>query len=615
MAGLLLSIGRNISTKHDFLKGDLVKKKILTNSYNYNQKNYCISKFSRLNENDNNFCINKDISLFCVGSVIFDNLIGHEAILRILKELTRKKINEIVHSMDGHFVLIIFNHISGLINIVTDHAGMMHVYFYKNEGNYYLSTSSAILSKNFKVTLDIDAIIQFLRCDSICDYDTIYNEIKLLSPGTIYTYQINNQVCEYKHKYWTSPINIQEDMTIQEATDIWSKTLQNAITIIPKNKVVCDLTGGYDTRSILTTLLPYVNKEGPGFSTFVFGPQRSREVIIAKEICTQLKINNIHLTLPSNWGEEFPDYLNKSLSITDAEENIFNYAPILYANEYKNKYFSCAINGMGGCFAKSFNWRQEITSSKRPAKFDRFIKLRSLHYEYDDKVHSSFIRSRINNIFFLLKNKYINVLSDMDFTTSHNTLQLDNIDLRQRERRWGGRTISSSNQIISIFAPLYFKKCLEVSMTIPSMYKKNGRLVKKIISKMNPELARQRMLSGAPCEELTIQNFYRFSPVPLFFLKKMCKVFSQQFLKRTAFIDQSTSYPKNELYEIFFKKSVYSDIINIESWVTKKMYDEDVFRQFLNKANRPGFRFYPQLEKMITLELRMRADNISNIHF
>jgi hypothetical protein len=614
MAGLLLSIGRNISAKHNLLYNEFNNKKKLENSYNQKSDVYCISKFSRLNEKDENFSIGEDISLFCVGTVMFDNLIGHEAILKIKKELILKKIDDVVHSLDGHFILILINHISGQLNIVTDHAGMMHIYTYKNEKNFYFSTSSAIFSKNFDVTLDFDAIVQFLRCDSICDYDTIYNEIKLLAPGTIYTYQMNDQINENKHTYWMSPTKIEKNMTIQEATDIWSNTLQDAVKTIPKNKVVCDLTGGYDTRSILAAMLPYVNKEGPDFSTFVFGPQSSKEVKVAKEICTQLKINNTHLTLPSTWHEDFPTYLENALSITDAEENLCNYAPILYANEYKNKYYSYAVNGMGGCFAKSFNWLQEITPSQRPAKIYRFIKLRSLHYEYDHTVHSSFIQSRICNIPSLLKDKYINIISDMDLSTSYNTLQLDNIDLRQRERRWGGRTISSSNQIIKIFAPLYLKKCLEVSMVIPSIYKKNGRLVKKVISKMNPELAHQKMLSGAPCEELTFQNFYRFTPVLLLYLKKMGKVFSQQVLKRTAFVDSSASYQKNEWYEFFFLHNDQSDIMHIENWVSRKLYDEIVFRQFVEKAINPGFRYYPQLEKMISLELRMRTDNISEVN-
>jgi len=514
MAGILFSIGKNVSDKHVILHNDFCnRKKISYCSHLSNGDVFCISKFARLDEHDENIHVGDDISLFCVGTILYKDLIGREAILSIKNELIHNDINEIVGRLDGHFILIIIYHFSDVINIITDHAGMMHAYIYRDGQNIYISTSSAILSKNFNVTLDVDAVVQFLRCDSICDCDTIYNEIKLLDPATIYNYKVDNKVNENKKTYWTSPIHIEEDMSIQEATDIWTETLLDVGKIISQNKVICDLTGGFDSRSILASMLPYVDKEGDDFSTFVFGPDNSGEVKVAKEICSQLKVNNKHLTLPRNWNDLFSEYLMASLSITDGEENTSNYAPISFANKYKKKYYSCSLNGMGGCFLKSFNWLQELTCSKRPAKINRFVKLRSLQYEYNEYVHSDFLQSRISNIHSLLKRQYLNIISDMDFNQSFNSLQLDNIDLRQRERRWGGRTISSSNQILKIIAPLYFKKCLDTAMSIPPGYKKNGRLVKRVISRINPELARQKMLTGMPCEELNSKNLYKFYPI------------------------------------------------------------------------------------------------------
>jgi len=203
----------------------------------------------------------------------------------------------------------------------------------------------------------------------------------------------------------------------------------------------------------------------------------------------------------------------------------------------------------------------------------------------------------------------------MDLNSTYNTLQLDNIDLRQRERRWGGRTISSSNQIIRIISPLYFRKCMDIGFTIPPKYKIGDLLNKRVITKLNPKLAKQRMITGVPCEEISVRNCYRFYPILSVYLKKFLKVFSQQIFGRTVFVDKSLSYPKCEWYKILLSDSGPNDIGNIENWATRKIYDLQKIKDFIAKAKQPGFRYYGQLEKMISLEFRLRGDKIDSGDF
>lgn len=610
MAGILLSLGNNVSKTHDKLRKYFIECKNLKNTYESVDDIFCISKFYRLNDNEKNILTGDNVSIFCVGTILFDDFFGKDAIIALKKQLLHSDINDVIDSLDGHFILIIINHKANILNVVTDHAGMMHVYRYIDDKNIYLSSSSIVLSKHFNVTVDVEGMAQFLRCDSICDYDTIYNEIKVLEPGSIYTFKLDGgRVIEDKYVFWKSPISIEEDMTIQEATELWAKTILDVGQIISKNKVICDLTGGFDSRSILASMLPYVEKQGDGFSTFVFGPDRSSEVKVAKKICSHLDIKNNHLTLPSEWKDQFSGYLIASLNYTDGEENICNYAPILFANQQKSKNFTYSVNGMSGGCVRSFFWVQEMVYEKKPANIDRFINMRVLQYEYDTSMFKYHWRKNLEAIPDLLKKKYLDSISDMDLGASYNTLQLDNIDLRQRERRWGGRTISSSNQIIGIISPLYFKRCMDVGMKIPPKYKIRDRLNKRVISKINPELASQSMLTGVPCEEVTLQNFYKFSPMMLVYLKKAAKVLSRQLFNRTVFVDRSLVFPKYIWYQVLFSRSGQSEIGKLDSWVSQGMYDEEMLEEFIDKAQKPGFRYYGQLEKMISLEMRLRNDN------
>ena len=610
MAGILLAFGKKIIEKFDGLNREFLSIKRLENSNKIVNKDFCISKFARTGENDENFIVGEDVSIFCTGTIFYKNVTGKTGLENIAASLLQEKIQSVVHSLDGHYVLVIIDNKIRTINVVTDHAGIIHLYIIRDAEDLYLSTSSRVFSKNFNVTFDIDGLSQYLRCDSICDSDTIYNEIKVLEAATIYTFNMDSPGNFKKEIYWKSPTSIQEDMSIKEATDLWANTLLDVGKMITPGDIICDLTGGYDTRSLLAGLLPNVRTYNNLFSTFVFGPHNSTEVRVAKEICSQLDIDIMHLTLPDNWPQLFYGFLKQALNYTDGEENLGNFASILYANQIKKKSFNTSVNGMSGGCVRPFFWVQELTYEKKPANIDRFLNMRAFQYEFEVSVFANDWQKHIKKMPDLLSKKYLNSIADMDLYHTYNTLQLDNIDLRQRERRWGGRTISSSNQIIKIISPLYFKKCMETGFTIPPKYKIRDLLNRKVITKLSPKLAKQKMITGVPCEEITIKNLYRFLPLLSVYIKKFGKVFSQQILNKTMFIDKTLSFPKYKWYDFFLTSKETNNMSNVESWVTNKIYDKKRFNEFISGAKKPGFRYYGQLDKMISLEIRVREDRI-----
>ncbi|MEZ4600299.1 MAG: hypothetical protein R2940_10985 [Syntrophotaleaceae bacterium] len=609
MAGIIFSYGKNVKDIHKILHEDhLYRKNFLHSSFTELNSNFCISKFGRNNEKDQNYFISDVYNIICLGTVIYKDFLGTSAIKKIAEELNKKTIVEITRYLDGHYLIFLIDKKNNCISIITDHAGMFHAYVYREKERIYVSTSSYILGKNFKTTFNYEAIGQFLRCDTIYDLDTIYNEIELLEPATIFTYQLGNEIKEEKHKYWNVPSNIEDKMTIEEAVELWAETLLETGKIIGANGVICDLTGGYDSRLILASLLPYVESKNTSFTTFCFGPLFSPDVVAARNICKNLQVDNLWLDFPPNWNRQFCEYINYALSITDGDENIFNYAPILYANKQKKEKYSLSVNGMGGCFVKSHSWAQELSISKKPANIKRFVNFKNLQYEYDNSVHSIVFQNIIKDLPNLLSEKFNKTISELDIYQTYNTLQLDTIRLYQKERRWGGRTISSSNQIINVLAPLYFKKSLSAGFLIPPHFKKNGLLLKRVATKINPELAAQKMSSGLPCEIANFKNFYKYYPILPFYAKKILKVLFQQFIKKTIFLDKSLSLHKEEVFQSFYDSQLFHDIGSMESWISGSLYQLDKAKNFLNNASRPGFRYYPQIEKMISLELKLRSE-------
>ncbi|MCK4825923.1 hypothetical protein KA005_59795, partial [bacterium] len=192
----------------------------------------------------------------------------------------------------------------------------------------------------------------------------------------------------------------------------------------------------------------------------------------------------------------------------------------------------------------------------------------------------------------------------------YNTLQIDNIYFRQKIRKWAGRTISTSNQLIRAVAPLTFKKCIEAGMSIPPRYKRNGRLIKAIVETFSPVLAQQKMLNGMPCQNIRIDNFYKFIPLVSELTKKGIRKLSQRVFDRTILLDKTLTYQVSNWFGSMLSDIRCKNLLSYDNMCTSRLYRKEQFERFIEDAQKPGFRYYQQIGNLFTLELRMREDNL-----
>ena len=615
MAGILLVIGTDAKTMHDKMYENFIKVKNLDHCDMVSTKTFCLSKFIRKNGSDLNILKTDKTKIWAVGTVIYRRSIGKKALTNMEKDLERMKIEQITDDLDGPFCLIIQKPRINKTWIITDHAGILNVYRYNKGNSIILSTSALSLSRAFNVTINRNSVCQFLRTATICDHETIYNEIQLLDPGSIYLVEDEPEFrLTLEKRYWKSPTEVEEGLTFNAAKKRMSKQLVERISPLAGENLISDFTAGFDSRMIVSALANVRNFPEEGdIQSFVFGPPGSGEVNLVKEISARLGLENQHLSLPDDWPERFGDYILRSLGLTDGEENICTYAPILYANEIKSKNHSLSLNGLGGELYRDFWWIQEVLCSKKPANYKRLVETRVLQYEYDYSVFSDEWRKEMELLSGLLQRKYTDTNGDMDLNKAYNTLQIDNIYLRQKIRRWAGRTISSTNQLIRAVAPLTLKKCLEAGMTVPPKYKRNGQIVRAVIENLYPKLAAERMLNGTPCQNLRISNFHRFFPLLPEMVKKGVRKVSQKVLGRTIFLDKALTYSVTLWYHAIISDPRLEKALKYEEMATQSLYNKKKFDDFIMRAKSAGFPYYHQLGNILTLELRMKDDLVREI--
>lgn len=609
MAGILITVGKDIQETHEKAKNYFIEFKRLEIAHEDKGVGFSLSKFTRSGSDDMNYSSNENNSVWVVGTLIYKNKIGQAAREKLLLDLYRDSFDALVDHCDGPFCLVLKNHAEQTLLVVTDHSGIINMYSYQSGSTFMLSSSSLSLSRNHPVTPDHNAIAQFLRTGNVYGSDTIYREIQVLEPASIYKIEEKFEGhLSLTKQYWKSPIEINEGSSLEKSRDVLISALLNSFEVFSKESLICDFTAGFDSRLNMAVLSQF--KPFSDIHSFVFGPDGSREVELVKGYCKTLGAQCHHFRLPDDWDERIFEYVQKAMPITDGEENIFAYAPILYAQENKAHDFQYSINGLGGELYRDFWWIQEILCSKRPANIDRLIHTRILQYEYDYSIFSDTWNTKIGDVKNTLKAAFEKTLSDMNLHKSYNNLQIDNLYFRQKIRRWAGRTMSSSNHFIHTIAPLTLKKNLEVALTIPARYKRNGRLVKSIIEQLSFPLAELEMLNGTPCQNFRIGNMHKFIPLALDYGKRGVRKIIQKTTNRTILVDRSINYQPSLFFSYLFGNKDFAQAFRYDSLITAGMYDRDKYMRFYQRAISGDFPYYNQLGNILTLEMRIRQDKI-----
>ena len=622
MAGILVTLGDKSIEAHGEMREHMVRAGRLIPSADRSWEHARLTRFSRSSAGELK-CVDPGLdgagafdpdavdhgfySLWVVGTLIYRGLAGRPAVECLARDLEETRLDELSRQCDGPFFLALADRRERYLTFMTDHAGVVNVYVYCSRGRLAVSTSSMALSAAFPVTIDPEGVAQFLRTANVYGSGTVYREIGLLEPGRIYRADLGPEPGELEHRtYWKSPVEVDEGMSFARARDMLGRRLLEAVEPFARENLVCDFTAGFDSRLLVAALSCL--RPLSGLPTFVFGPGASKEVRLVKDYCRTLGIDNHHLELPADWGEMLPGYVSRALEVSDGEENAVVYAPILLAQERKASSHRYSVGGLGGELYRDFWWIQELYGSRRPANLDRLIALRILQYEFDPSIYSEEWRPVMAGVKDSLKRTFENTLSDMDRKRTFNTLQIDTLYLRQKIRRWAGRTLSSSGRIVGTIAPLTLKSCLEAALVVPPAFKRNGRLVKALVEDLCEPLADLRMLSGAPCRNITLTNAHRFYPLLIDYAKRAARKAAQKTLKRTILLDGSLAYRPDWVFSCLFSDPGFKEGFAYDSLLTRRLYDPERYTRFYERAASVDFAFHGQLGALITLEMRARKD-------
>ncbi|MFQ6002276.1 MAG: asparagine synthetase B family protein, partial [Candidatus Zixiibacteriota bacterium] len=235
-----------------------------------------------------------------VQSIIKDHGTESDNHPKLILHLLEKKETQIIRSLNGSFVLALWDFKRNLLTIVNDRYGLRPLYyFWQDHLLIFASEMKSILtSPQVKKEIDNQALAEFFSFNFILGEKTLFKHIKVLNPASILTFQGGALNIT---RYWEPVLrNNAHGFNQKEAIGKAHYLLLQAVKrqMEDKKSKGCYLSGGLDSRTILGA----VSQLGFKIPTFTFGRMDCDDQKGAELISKTLGMEN-------HFFEVSPDYL------------------------------------------------------------------------------------------------------------------------------------------------------------------------------------------------------------------------------------------------------------------------------------------------------------------
>lgn len=461
------------------------------------------------NENDSSFVeLGKDC-IFNIGVFIYRNEWNGNALQLFLEDYKKENnLAKLLNKTRGQFCLVLYY--KKKVYVITDKTGATPIYCYKNGDTIEISNIFLPLAKNNNISLNYTWIEQYLSQGNIKEvyyFDkNIANEISILDCGSIHA--VNKNICQTKYYDICIDLEIGKYKDPEEVINTTKKILSNNLSFLKNDdKIYCDITGGFDTRTNLAVLMHNNIK-------FNFGNQipteykhltnrgKYSDLAITKKIADQF---NLYLYTYTDtkfkperekYSEMAYDFLN---TVTDwihsRRLGYYNYTK----DNLKNKILICGL--YGGELLTQCIYR--CAQSHENFDIDKFL---HRYYPYCDIIKDEYYSEKkyYNN----LKTVFANILNNIYFQNFNDAETY--IQYLTSYRTFCSKYHGIANAIIPTYSPYVEANFMRFMIQTSCKLKSRYLIQRSIISELNPELGNIETSHGYPATKITFKNFYKF---------------------------------------------------------------------------------------------------------
>lgn len=540
--------------------------------------------------------------LMAAGTLIDPTNLHPEGRLEILLRDYLQRGTTVLARLDGQFALAIYNPQQQMLSLVSDPFGLIPLYYGRMGKRWYVSTSALAIAKALHASADLFRARSYLLYGDLLD-ETLWEGVRRLPPATVLSISPEGAV---QSTYWTFDIDeeiarFSENQAVDCILESFSQSMHQGLN--REGKLWISLTGGMDSR-MLAVLTAY--SELP-FKTYCHGPLDSRDVRIAKHISQVMGWEYEYFPLPDDWGHQRLEWLPWAAKQTDCELDVVKMSRTIREQTLKAKQMNVSLWGYGGEIYRGIYWKQEFFSTGVTPRvnYDQLLNLR-LH-----PLDVTVLTDGQN------WNKAARDALDAEFRTIGerqpdwpNTVKLDLIGLRLERQACGG-TIAAVLGQQRVPLPFNFRENLRRAISVNYRWRKHSRLFRKLLERINPELAGIEIADGGPALPIRLSNAYRFIPYWLDTGEKLAWTVTVKYLGKPLWRKRNLGqdgriYPYERWYQETVTQLLENEILLPEKMCSARLYQPIQLKKLLDVTQPWSSARETLLSRIIAVELAMR---------
>jgi len=251
-----------------------------------------------------------------------------------------------VDDLNGWFLAFIHDRNRQKTMIINDRYGIYRAYYAEQKNIFMIASEVKCLLryKNLPYSVNEKSVSEFFAYNTVLDDRTMFDQIKRLPPGSIWTY--TNGTLRRKQYFDISKHTIDTSITkaefLKEGNRIFRK-------IVPRyflgDGIGISLTGGWDTRAILAARNT-VSEATPCY-TFSGMFRNSFDVKVARRVAEVSGLPYRTVKLGKDFLDDFSHHAHKTIYISDGSADIFKSHEV-YLNNIVKQSLPIRVTGKYG---------------------------------------------------------------------------------------------------------------------------------------------------------------------------------------------------------------------------------------------------------------------------
>ncbi|MBE3128507.1 MAG: hypothetical protein IMZ60_02385 [Actinobacteria bacterium] len=533
-------------------------------------------------DNQINFWENNEFRIYWRGCLFIPDIpVGEKSVEMFAREIKIQGIENACSILYGSFYCFVYDKKSNVYYAFTDNSRQSSL-FYDNKNSLISSSFLHLIKLNHPEIKNMlpTSIVEFILTGFIFSPEVFFKNIRIIEADEIIIFPQENEVrMALREKKLENIFSGLEEPTKPE---IFLKEFQKIINSLKNKKISIDLTGGTDTRLLMTIF----HSLGLNFETAISGMPDSSDVLISSKVAQEKNLTHFvtHHILNS---EVLESELKEIFYLGDGLTNILDIHRLYqFQKDKKEKRIDFSISGSGGELYKDGGWWRAA-----------FIK-RNKRKIVDGLVNSGLAgwglsRAEIpKNIFserlFELAINYKKNLSKKIYNHfTHNSQQDFYKMADQIFYEYSVRAPRGFNQRLTVtYAPLLEKNIVKLGINIPGKERLFHIFYRKIITSLDPEIAKIKTNRGG--STMSSKIYYIITDILKMFLTNI-------FQKKTP----GTTNPK-----------IYRTVENFTE--TKNLFKILKNYEIINRKTEPENIDNKYLGRLITLGMLIKYINNIN---